>query len=111
MISSLNASEGAAKQIDWKGDHNLFAGWKGIFACGNEPIVTVPGVAEIRSTWNGADQESQEILSPWPHPLDLATVTREELAPFVPGRDKILRKSPNPGRGCSARPSASIHRR
>jgi eukaryotic-like serine/threonine-protein kinase len=99
VISSSSASEGAAKRIDWKGDRNLFAGWKGIFACGNEPIVTVPGVAEVRSTWNGTDQDSHEILSPWPYPLDLAAVAREELAPFVPGREKILSQvaQPRPG--------------
>ena len=66
VISSSSSAEAAAKQIDWEGDHNLFAGWKGFFACGSDPTVTMPGLAEVRSTWNKADQESQEILSPWP---------------------------------------------
>ena len=111
VIASTGSTEPAAKQIDWNGNRNVFAGWKGFFACGKDPIITVPGLAEVRSTWNGADKESQEIVSPWPYPTDLAAVTREELAPFVPNREKLLRRFPNPGRGCSRNPSANIRLR
>ena len=68
VISSSSSADGAAKQIDWGGDNNLFAGWKGFFASGSDPTVTIPDLAEVRSTWNRAERESQEILPPWPHP-------------------------------------------
>ena len=93
VISSSSSTRAAAKQVEWGGDDNLFAGWKGFFACGNDPVVTIPGLAEVRSTWNRADHESQEILAPWPHLPDLAAVTAEELAPFVPNPEKILAAS------------------
>jgi eukaryotic-like serine/threonine-protein kinase len=100
VIASTGSTEAAAKQIEWKGDRNLFAGWKGFFACGNDPTITVPGLAEVRSTWNGADQDSQEIPSPWPpFPSDLAAVTRGELEPFVPNREKILSQVAQPRAG------------
>ena len=99
VISSASSAAGAAKQIDWGGDHNLFAGWKGFFACGNDPLVTIPGLAEVRSTWNRADQESQEILLAVASSSDLAAVTPEELAPFVPNREKILWQVAQPRAG------------
>ncbi len=99
VISSASSTRVAAKQVEWGGDDNLFVGWKGFFACGNDPVVTIPGVAEVRSTWNGADHESQEILSPWPHLPDLAAVTPEELAPFVPNPEKILSQVAQPRLG------------
>ena len=34
---------------------NLFAGWKGFFACGDDRTVTVSDLAAARSTWNGTD--------------------------------------------------------
>jgi len=92
VIASSASAEGAAKQIEWSGDNNLFAGWKGFFACGKDPTVTIADLAEVRSTWNGTDRESQEILAPWPHKADLATVDPADLAPFVPNREAILRE-------------------
>jgi serine/threonine-protein kinase len=91
VISSSSSSDGAAIQIGWQGDKNLFAGWKGFFACGNDRTVTVPDLDSVRSTWNGADRESQEIRPPWPHAADLATTAPDELAPFVPNHESILR--------------------
>ena len=52
-----------AKQIDWSGEANLFAGWKGFFACGRTQDVTVADLAAARSTWNGTDLTSREILA------------------------------------------------
>jgi eukaryotic-like serine/threonine-protein kinase len=98
VISSSSATRGAAKQVEWGGNDNLFAGWKGFFACGNDPVVTVLGLAELRSTWNSADHESQEFPSPWPLP-DLAAVTAEELAPFVPNPEKMLSQAAQPRQG------------
>ena len=89
VISSSSSAEGAAKQIDWKGDHNLFAGWKGFFACGNDP--RSPCRAWPRSVPRGTGQTGKPgDLSPWPHPSDLAAVTPEELEPFVPSRREDL---------------------
>ena len=99
VISSSDSAEGAGKQIDWAGDHNLFAGWKGFFACGNDHMVTVPDLAAVRSTWNATDQESQEILSPWPYPPDLAAATPAALSPFLPNREAILRQVAQPCAG------------
>jgi eukaryotic-like serine/threonine-protein kinase len=99
VIASSSSSEEAAKQVEWQGDNNLFAGWKGFFAWGSDPLITVPGLREVRSTWNGADQESQEYPSPWPYPPDLAAVTADDLKPFLPNREKILWQvaRPRPG--------------
>ena len=44
-----------SKQFDWSGEDNLFAGWKGFFACGDDQTVTVTDLAAARSTWNGTD--------------------------------------------------------
>jgi len=99
VISSSDSAEGAGKQIDWSGDHNLFAGWKGFFACGDDHMVTVADLAAVRSTWNATDRESQEILSPWPYPPDLADATPASLAPFLPNREVILRQVAQPRAG------------
>ena len=100
VISSASSAVGAAKQIDWGGDHNRFAGWKGFFACGRDPVVTIPGLAEVRSTWNSAELESQEYPTPWlPHRSDLAAVTSAELEPYVLNRENILRQVAQPRAG------------
>ncbi|MFI5459906.1 MAG: serine/threonine-protein kinase [Isosphaerales bacterium] len=99
VISSSDSAEGAGRQIDWAGDHNLFAGWKGFFASGNDHMVTVADLAAVRSTWNGTDRESQEILSPWPYPPDLASATPVALSPFLPNREAILRQVAQPRAG------------
>ena len=44
-------------------------------------------LASFRSTWNGSDQSSQEILAPWPQPADLTEVVPADLAPFLPIRE------------------------
>jgi eukaryotic-like serine/threonine-protein kinase len=90
VISSSSSTRAAAKQVEWRGDNNLFAGWKGFFASGSDPVVTVAGLTEVRSTWNKAEHKSQEFPSQWPHLPDLAAVTAEELEPFVPNPEKIL---------------------
>ena len=97
VIPRSSSSEQPRKQIDWGGDNNLFAGWKGFFACGNDPTVTVPGLAEVRSTWNGTDRKSGD-------PPSVASSRRSgqavpaNLSPFVPNREAILRRAAAPGR-------------
>jgi eukaryotic-like serine/threonine-protein kinase len=99
VISSTSSSSGAAQQIDWRGDHNLFAGWKGFFACGNEPTVTVADLAAVRSTWSATDPGSREVLSPWPPPSEPASASPGELLPFVPNQVAILRRVAQPRKG------------
>ena len=99
VLSSSLANTQAARQINWGGDNNLFAGWKGFFACGNDPLVTIADLAEVRSTWNNTDQNSQEILPPWHQPYDLAATLPAELKPFVPGHEAILRQVAQPRSG------------
>ena len=37
VLCSNDSTQAASKQINWSGEENLFAGWKGIFACGAGP--------------------------------------------------------------------------
>jgi eukaryotic-like serine/threonine-protein kinase len=99
VISSTSSSPAAAQQIEWGGDHNLFAGWKGFFACGKELTVTVADLAAVRSTWSATDPDSHEVLSPWPPPSDLASAMPGELLTFVPHQVAILRQVAQPRRG------------
>jgi len=99
VISSADSVEAVRKQIDWVGDHNLFAGWKGFFACGKDHTVIVPDLAAIRSTWNATDRESQEILAPWRYPSDLAVATPAALKPFLPNREAMFRQVAQPRAG------------
>ena len=99
VISSADSAEAARKQIDWTGDHNLFAGWKGFFARGKDHTVIVPDLAAIRSTWNSTDAESQEYLSPWPYPSDPALAAKAPLQFFLPNREAIVRQVAQPRSG------------
>ena len=83
VISSGDANQPPGKQIDWSGDENLFAGWKGFFACGDDRTVTVNDLADARSTWNGTDPSSREILAPWAHPGELAGATAADFSSFA----------------------------
>jgi eukaryotic-like serine/threonine-protein kinase len=89
----------AAEQIEWQGNHNLFAGWMGFFAHGKEPTVTVSNLAAVGSTWNSAERASQEISLPWPQPSDVSMATPGELAPFSPDRDAVLEQVARPRSG------------
>src|SRR5262249_27766749 len=99
VISSSSATETVAKQVNWAGDRNPFAGWKGFFGCGSDHQVAIANLGGVRSTWKGTDRESQEILSPWPVPPDLASVTASDLAPFVPDRESMLLRVAQPRAG------------
>jgi eukaryotic-like serine/threonine-protein kinase len=99
VISSSSSADLASKQIEWEGDNNLFAGWKGFFASGNDPTVTIPDLAAVRSTWNRAERDSREILAPWPDTADPAAIVPADLSPFVPDREMILRQVAQPRAG------------
>jgi serine/threonine-protein kinase len=99
VIASSDAGQPAGKQVDWAGEDNLFAGWKGFFACGEDQTVTVNDLAEARSTWNGTDTRSHEILPDWPHRADLAQASPEEFSSFVPSHQAVLRRAVRPRSG------------
>jgi eukaryotic-like serine/threonine-protein kinase len=102
VASVIAANDGAgppAKLIDWSGDNNVFAGWKGFFACGVERIVTVGDLSEVRSTWNGTDLSSREILAPWAYPGDLAEAHAADFSSCASGHAAILEHAARPRAG------------
>ncbi len=99
VISSIDSAEPARKQIDWVGDRNLYAGWKGFFARGTDHTVIVPDLAAVRSTWNASEAGSQEFLPPWPYRSDEAMATKPALEFFLPDREAILRQVAQPRSG------------
>jgi serine/threonine-protein kinase len=99
VIASSSASAEVGKELEWSGDRNLFAGWRGFFACGSDRNITVGDLAAVRSTWSGTDQGSHEILAPWPLPADLAAATPEVLAWFLPNRTALLNQVARPRSG------------
>jgi serine/threonine-protein kinase len=96
VVSSSSPLAGARDRVDWMGDQNLFSGWKGFYSSGSEPTLLVPSLAAFRSTWNGSDQASQEILAPWPQPAHLGQTVPSDLSPFIPGREAALNLVPVP---------------
>jgi serine/threonine-protein kinase len=99
VISVADSSASAGSQIDWAGEKNLFAGWKGFLASGDDHTITIPDLAVVRSTWNGTDRDSQEIFAPWPHPGDLAWTPAERFRPYLPSHDAFLRRVAQPRAG------------
>jgi serine/threonine protein kinase len=99
VISSWDADRAAGQQVDWAGDRNVYAGWKGFFARGDEPTITVGDLAGVRSTWSATERDSQEILSPWPRLDDPATTAPADLLPFLTDRPQLLDQAPRPRPG------------
>jgi serine/threonine-protein kinase len=99
VITSTSPNASAAQQIDWGGDRNLFAGWIGFVAQGADETITVRDLAAVRSTWNGTDGASQEILVPYLQPADLAAAPPTSLVPFLPDRVAILGQVARPRAG------------
>ncbi len=99
-IASILFSESPAAsprdRVDWLGQQNLFCGWKGYYASGAEQTLRVPSLAAFRSTWNGTDQNSREILASWPQPQHLSQAVPADLGPFVPGREPALAQAAAP---------------
>jgi serine/threonine-protein kinase len=82
--------------VNWLGQQNLFCGWKGYYASGAEQSLRVPSLAALRSTWNGTDESSREILAVWPQPNNLGQAVPDDLRPFVPGREAALSQAATP---------------
>ena len=100
VIASTDAEKSAAQQVDWAGEQNLFAGWKGFFARGNEPTILVDDLAGVRSTWSATEKDSIQILQGWPGHSDLATISPKDIDPFLPSdRRRILAPTAPPGTG------------
>ena len=91
VITSNDARAAANRQVEWAGDFNLYAGWKGIFASGAEPTITVDGLTQARSTWNATEQGSQEILAAWSLPLDPMRMVATDMDRFLlPDRHALM---------------------
>jgi eukaryotic-like serine/threonine-protein kinase len=99
VLCSNDSIQTASQQINWFGEENLFAGWKGFFACGQDQTVTVDDLAAARSTWNGTDMTSREILASWGHPENLAGATPADFSSFVPTHRAILERAARPRAG------------
>jgi serine/threonine-protein kinase len=90
----------AAREIDWAGDANVFAGWKGFFAHGKGATITVDGLAEVRSTWNAAEQGSRVVPLGWSLGGEMARVPPAALtAKSLPGLESRLIRAAVPGPG------------
>lgn len=83
VVSSSTPLESPTEAIDWFGEDNTYAGWKGYFAIGQEPRLLLGSIAELRSTWNETDMGSNEIVAGWRQPADLAFATMNDLKPFL----------------------------
>ena len=99
VICSSDSSQAAGKQLDWSGEENLFAGWMGFFACGDDQTVTVKDLAAARSTWNGTELSSREILASWGHSGDLATTLPANFARYVESHRAVLNRAATPRAG------------
>jgi serine/threonine-protein kinase len=90
VVAFDNAIASPRGCVDWFGQQNLFCGWRGFLASGEDRSIQVPNLAALRSTWNGSDLSSQEIPTAWPMPARLGQSVPQELSPFVPGREAAL---------------------
>jgi eukaryotic-like serine/threonine-protein kinase len=96
IISSFDSTVDAAKQIDWAGDENVYADWKGFFASGSDSMVRLPDLAAARSAWPAAESKSQEVLVPWPQPAELAAAVAQEFVSVLPRHADTLRQVAQP---------------
>jgi eukaryotic-like serine/threonine-protein kinase len=99
VIAANDAIQPPAKLIDWSGDENLFAGWTGFFASGDDRTVNVTDVEAARSTWNGTDVSSREIGVEWAHLGDLAGAAATDFASDALGYRAILERAARPRAG------------
>jgi serine/threonine-protein kinase len=99
VISSSDPGARPSQQLQWWGDRNLFAGWKGFLAAGKDHLVTIADLAAARVTWSGSDKASQEILSPWPYPPSVEYATPAAFSAFLSGQEAILGQTPQPRSG------------
>lgn len=101
LVCMANPDATADRTVVWAGDRNVYYGWKGFFARGPEPTITVGGLVQARSTWNATERGSQEILVDLPLTLDAEHASPAELSPHLPPDRKWLATAP-------ARPSVGL---
>ena len=108
VISSSSGADPPRNKSTGKGTTTSSRAGRASSPAATTPWSPIADLAEVRSTWNKADRESQEILLPWPYTADLASATPASIAPFVPSRETICSKWPSLARVCSRKPSANI---
>src|SRR5262249_37744090 len=75
----------------------LYAGWKGFFARGKEPTITVDGLEQVRSTWNAAEQGSEVPVIAWALTGDFSRSLPAAMKPFLlGGRHSLMDWPPRP---------------
>ncbi len=101
IVTSADEHASAEREIDWAGDRNVFAGWRGFFARGEPPTITVDGLAQARSTWNATEEGSQKIfLGGWTLASDPARESPARLVEkFLSGGVSQLTPPADPGPG------------
>lgn len=104
LVCITTAGAGAERWVEWSGERNLYQGWKGFFAHGPDPMITVSNLAQARSTWNSTERESQEYLTPWPLSIPTAGAVPRDL-------DRYLRPDRNGLTIEPARPSPELFAR
>ena len=96
ILSIATSSDDAtppARELVWSGESNYYVGWKGFFAQGKNPQITVDGLGQARSTWNAGEQGSTWImLLAWALPGgDPAFLVADAMAPLLPvGRHALM---------------------
>jgi len=89
VIAASARVDSMTAAVDWFGEDNTFAGWKGYFATGpEEPTILVSGFTDLRSTWNSSDQSSVEGPAAWRQPADLSRAATNDLRQFLV-RDRL----------------------
>jgi serine/threonine-protein kinase len=101
IVTSPDERAVAERAIDWAGDSNVFACWRGFFAHGKDyPTVTVDSLAKARSTWNATEQGSQEIPPGWTLEGEPARESPGKLMTrFLTGRASQLTRPAGPSPG------------
>lgn len=82
VIAASTMIERMELAVDWRGEDNTFAGWKGYFASGPTPRALVGG-GDLRSTWNESDQTSRTSPLGWGPLPDLALASPKDLTPYL----------------------------
>ena len=99
VVTSTDAVLAPRGQLDWAGDGNVFHGWNGYFACGNEATVRVENLAAVRSTWSARESGSREIPAPWPRPSELAAASLVDVSPFTAVAGRLASRLARPRAG------------
>jgi serine/threonine-protein kinase len=99
VISFSNARADAARLIDWAGDRNLYAGWKGFAAFGRDHAITVLDLAAVRAEWGASERDSRMIESPWSLSGEPSRVVAGDLSSLFAGRQHVLAQVAQPRAG------------